>query len=78
VQHLTAEDIYAKIKEEFPSLSLATVYSILEIFRRAELIGEIRINFDKFCFDIRTDLHHHFLCRQSGEIFDVDIPCVLF
>jgi Fur family peroxide stress response transcriptional regulator len=73
-KHLTAEEIYEKIRRVIPAVSLATVYTALDIFKEKELIEEIRIRFDKSCFGARTDRHHHFLCRVCGKIFDIDIP----
>jgi len=36
--HPTAENIYKKIKKEYPSISLSTVYNTLEIFRKHGLV----------------------------------------
>ena len=75
-KHLTADEIYEKIKGAIPAVSLGTVYAALDIFKEKGLIEEIRIRFDKSCFGARTDPHHHFLCRICGEIFNIDIePC---
>jgi Fur family peroxide stress response transcriptional regulator len=72
--HLAVEDLYEKIKNKLPGLSLATVYAILELFKEKKLAGEIWIKSDKVCFERRTDLHHHFCCRICGCISDLDIP----
>jgi Fur family peroxide stress response transcriptional regulator len=72
--HFTVEDIYEKSKKAFPSISLATVYSILELFKEKMLVQEIRIDFNRSRFESRLDKHHHFLCSQCGGIFDIDIP----
>ncbi len=75
-KHLTVEEIYRKIKVKFPAISLATVYTILELYARKNLVREIRITFDKSCFDGRMDSHHHFLCKKCAKIFDIDLqPC---
>ncbi len=71
--HLTAEEIYEQIKPDNPVVSLATVYTILDIFKGKGLVNEIRIHFDKSCFETRVDQHHHFSCKQCGLIFDVDM-----
>jgi len=73
-KHLTAEQIYGKMKAEFPALSLATVYSILEFLKKSALVQQIRITFDKSCFEARCDQHHHFFCKRCKVIFDIDIP----
>jgi len=75
-KHFTAEEIYEKIKPVNPTISLATVYTILDILKKKNLINEIRIRFDKSSYEARIDWHHHFLCRRCNRIFDIDIdPC---
>lgn len=74
--HFTAEEIHSMVKQEMPSVSLATVYTVLDLFKQKHLINEIRIQFDRSCFEARIDPHHHFLCKKCGEIFDLNIkPC---
>ena len=73
-KHLTAEQIFEKIKPNYPAISFATVYSILDLLLEKKLIKEIRIQFDKSYFDIRVDDHHHFYCKECGKTFDIDIP----
>lgn len=70
--HLSAEEIFIRIKNRLPAVSLATVYNILEILKGKGMIGKIRIQFDKSCYELRTDIHHHFLCRKCKTIFDID------
>jgi Fur family transcriptional regulator, peroxide stress response regulator len=73
-EHPTVELIYSRLKEKHPSVSLATVYTILELFKRKNLVRELRIRFDKSSFDSVMRPHHHFLCRKCGRITDVDMP----
>ena len=73
--HLSAEVIYEKIKNRLPAISLATVYNILEILREKGMVSEIRIQFDKSLYEERTDMHHHFLCRNCVKIYDIDNLC---
>lgn len=75
-RHASAEEIYEEVRDEFPMMSFATVYSILELFKEKGLANELRIDFDRSTFDIRTERHHHFLCKLCGRIYDVDLqPC---
>jgi len=73
--HSTAEEIYEKVRESFPAISLATVYSILELFQEKDLVRQIRIEFHKSRFEVRIDDHHHFFCNECKQVFDVDMPC---
>jgi Fur family transcriptional regulator, peroxide stress response regulator len=72
-RHFTAEEIYERVKPENPAVSLATVYTILDLFKGKGLVNEIRIRFDKSCFEARIDSHHHFLCKKCDSIVDVDM-----
>ncbi len=76
-KHLTVDEIYRKMKDKFPAISLATIYTILELYGKKNLAREIRINFDKSCYDSRMDAHHHFYCKKCKKVFDVDIPLCL-
>ena len=74
--HLSADDVYKKVRKQAPAISLATVYSALEQLTDKGLIREIKISFDRSLFEGRTDGHHHFLCRRCRSVYDVDIhPC---
>ena len=71
--HAAAEDIFNEVKSDYPMISFATVYSILQVFKKENLISEMKIDFGKSTFDIRVDNHHHFMCRRCGKIYDIDI-----
>ena len=74
--HLTADEIYEKIKVQLPAVSLATIYTVLELLKDKDLVREIRISFDKSQFEARIDNHHHFMCKSCKKIFDIDMhPC---
>jgi len=75
-EHLTAEELYDRMKPKFPAISLATVYSVLELYKKNGIVVEIRIMLDRACFEMRLDHHHHFYCKSCGKIIDIDLhPC---
>ncbi len=75
--HPTVEDIYNNLKKKYPTMSLATVYTSLEILKQAGEIQELTIRKEKICFDPNPKTHHHFFCRECLEVLDVDISCPL-
>jgi Fur family peroxide stress response transcriptional regulator len=75
--HPSAEDIYNRLKPNFPSLSLATVYNTLESLTRAGAIQEVIIDSKKRHYDPDTSIHSHFLCRRCSSIFDLEIKIKL-
>lgn len=68
--HPSAETIYNNIKEENPTISLATVYKTLNSLKEAQLIQLINIGEDSFRYDIETDPHFHIICKKCNNIKD--------
>ena len=68
--HPTAEELYARLRPQAPTLSLATVYNILN-----ELVewGEVR-RFDTgdghIHFDPNTESHAELICMRCHSVFD--------
>lgn len=69
--HPTADMVYAAIREEFPSISLGTVYRNLNLLVELGEIQKLRCGdgADHFDADIRP--HYHFMCRECGCIEDL-------
>ena len=68
--HPTAAWLYDKLKPEFPSLSLGTVYRNLTILVDQGLVQKIDAGstFDRF--EAKTGPHYHLICRTCGKIVD--------
>jgi len=69
--HPTAQDVFIRVKEQMPSISLATVYNCLEALVGHELVKQV--NFDRapsrYCPNLEE--HVHFQDERTGQIFDV-------
>lgn len=73
--HPPAEKIYSDLKIETPSLSKTTVYNALETLEKKGIIMVLTICGAENRYDIKNTMHHHFLCRNCGNIIDIDISC---
>ena len=69
--HPTADAIYASIREEFPSISLGTVYRNLGLLSELGEINRIHTGDGAERFDYNTQPHNHFVCRCCGGIQDL-------
>lgn len=74
-RHMTAEDIYELVSEDYPEIGLATVYRTLQLLWDMQLVD--RLNLDDGC--VRYEIghllkgetqhnHHHLICRKCNEV----------
>lgn len=72
--HPSADMIYNMLKENYPELSLGTVYRNLNVLTDMGLIIKISSGLESEHYDGNTDNHYHFICTKCNNMFDVDIP----
>ncbi len=72
--HPAADWIYNELRNEFPNLSMGTVYRNLSILSQQKLIKKIGFGstFDRY--DANIHEHYHFICETCNIIDDIDIP----
>ncbi len=68
--HPTAEWIYQRLREEFPRVSLATIYRNLKKLTQMGVIREIYMA-DSSRFDANMSEHYHFICSKCKRVIDV-------
>lgn len=75
-EHPSAEMLYARLKPEYPDLSLGTVYRNLAMFVQdgdAVSVGTVA---GQERYDADTRPHAHFICSGCGSVLDVCSPCL--
>ena len=75
--HPTADEIFARVKSEMPTMSLATVYNCLETLVQCGLIRQVNLERapTRYCPNLHQ--HAHFHDETTGQIHDVDLPADL-
>lgn len=72
--HPTADEVYARVRHEMPTISLATVYNCLETLVQCNLVRAV--NFERgptrYCPNLAP--HAHFHDEATGQTYDVDLP----
>ncbi len=68
--HATPGEVYARLREVFPSISQNTVYLTLDHLERAGLLRRMHIA-GRMVFDSNTQIHDHACCRNCGTILDL-------
>src|ERR1043166_8510338 len=72
--HPTADEVYARVRAELLTISLATVYNCLETLVQCNLVRSV--NFERgptrFCPNLHP--HAHFHDERTGKTHDIDLP----
>jgi Fur family peroxide stress response transcriptional regulator len=72
--HPTADEVFARVKPDLPTISLATVYNCLETLVQCDLVRAV--NFERgptrYCPNLQP--HAHFHDEQTGKTHDIDLP----
>ncbi|MCF3650939.1 Fur family transcriptional regulator [Synoicihabitans lomoniglobus] len=71
--HPTADEVFARVKEVMPTISLATVYNCLEALVQHELVRAV--NFERaptrYCPNLHPHAHFH---DEAGRTLDIELP----
>ena len=75
--HLTAGEIFERVRRRDPRIAYGTVYRTLHLLAERGLIQELTFADAASRYDKRVDRHDHVSCRECGLILDVDVPIAL-
>ncbi|MES2597161.1 MAG: transcriptional repressor [Verrucomicrobiota bacterium] len=68
--HPTATDIFTRVKDRAPGMSLATVYNCLEHLSSAGLIKQVHLERGQSRYCANLHEHVHFHCETCGKVTD--------
>ena len=71
--HPTVDEIFKDLASEIPTLSKATVYNTLDLFKKSELTRVVTIEDNETRYDGEISVHGHFKCENCGTIFDFPV-----
>ena len=71
-EHPCAETIYNQLLPMYPTMSLATVYKSLEVFKNIGLVQELDLGEGSSRYDANTNQHPHIQCLKCSRVEDVD------
>lgn len=70
--HPTADIVYQHIREEYPNISLGTVYRNLSLLASLGRLKIINCGDGVEHFDADTSKHYHFKCLECGGLLDIE------
>ena len=72
--HPTADEIFARVKSQMPTISLATVYNCLETLVHCGLVRQVNLERapTRYCSNLHE--HAHFHDDTTGRVHDIELP----
>ena len=67
--HPSVQQIFERVRDHFPSMTLATIYATLDVLEKSGLIQELP--FPQFSrYESNMDPHVNLVCIQCGNVID--------
>lgn len=70
--HPSAEELFAELKQDNPTLSVGTLYKTLEAFVSVGLARPIVTISGAQRFEVPMREHHHLICRKTKQVIDFE------
>jgi len=75
--HISAKELYRRASRKNKSISLATVYRTLRLFKELDLIEERRLGNVFHYYELKgSPEHQHLVCRCCGNVIEFDSDLV--
>ena len=70
--HISAEDVYKKVRRRYPTINISTIYRTLELLEQLNLVTSTDMGDDtKQYHYIESSKHHHLVCKSCGDIMEL-------
>jgi Fur family ferric uptake transcriptional regulator len=75
--HIDAKDLYRRASARDESISPATIYRSLKLFKELGLIEERRLGKVRCYYEIKQSAEHqHLVCQGCGKVMEFESPLV--
>jgi len=71
--HPSVSELYTKIKDQFPTMSRATVYKTLALLKEIGQVLEINLRDDSHYDGNRPEPHSHLICLKCNKVIDAEV-----
>jgi Fe2+ or Zn2+ uptake regulation protein len=75
---IDAKELFRVVSKKDQTISLATVYRSLSLFKEVGAIDEHRMGKTGCCYEIKHSMdHQHVMCKSCGKIVDFESPLIM-
>jgi Fur family ferric uptake transcriptional regulator len=76
--HITADEIYQRVRAKSSAINLATVYRTLEMLKQLGIVTAIDTGGGCVHYELAGEQpHHHLVCEACGETVELDCEVLL-
>jgi Fur family peroxide stress response transcriptional regulator len=68
--HPSAEDLFAALQSQIPTMALDTVYRTLRLLESIKAIRKLEVSDERARFDANLEPHHHCICDRCKSVVD--------
>ncbi len=73
--HVNAKELFQRAVEKDPSISTATIYRSLKLFKERGLVDEKRLGQARCYYEVKhSPQHQHLVCGHCGKVIDFECP----
>lgn len=71
--HPTATEVFIRVKDKLPTISLATVYNCLETLVECGLVKQVNVDRSPTRYCPNLEEHGHFVCESCHHVSDIPL-----
>ncbi len=76
-EHLTAREVYERVKRRDSNIGFATVYRALELFTSLGLVNALNWGEGYYRYELSSDKpQYHLVCMKCGKVMDGESPAL--
>ena len=70
--HISAEELYSRVRAKYPHLNISTIYRTLELLKSLDLATATNFGGGRVCYHAaEKGCHHHLICQKCGKITEL-------
>ena len=70
--HISAEEIFARVRDRLPRVHISTIYRTLEVLHRLGMVTETDLGEGKKRYhSVGRGQHHHLVCSRCGAVLEL-------
>lgn len=71
--HVSADEIFARVRSHFPSVSFSTIYRTLDLLEEVGLVTKSDLGAGRVQYHRADEAnHHHLVCQRCGRVIDLE------